>query len=61
MIKYCIGSPIILWEQNELTGEIEDKVIGIGVKEKHTPTMVLEGACSYDQILNELLKEDNLI
>jgi hypothetical protein len=58
-IKLCIGAPIEFFETLDSGKTVEiKKRIGIGVIEEHRSDMILEGACSYDQLL-ELIIERN--
>lgn len=59
-ITFSIGQPLI-WQEQQPDGSFELIVKGYAVKEKHLSDRVLEGAVSYDQLLVELLKQDNLI
>ena len=61
MRTFLISEPIKIIEALPSGKELIIESIPIGIKQENLPDRVLQGACSYDQILNELLKEDGLI
>jgi len=56
-VKLCIGNPIEFVEVDH-NGEDVERKIGFGVVEEHLSDRVLEGACSYDQLLELIIKRN---
>ena len=56
-VKLCIGPPVEFVEMTYQGEKIERK-IGVAVVEEHLSDRVLEGACSYDQLIKLIIERN---